>query len=159
MRKSAETPGALETSAALIRGGTPTWIPSAGLSMGSAFAGVEAVLVRRIEPEHVRTGMIVVYARHGIWVAHRVVGVLGSGPELRFMMKGDGVSAYDNPNVEASECVGAVIGLEGNGVRRMLGQWDRALGRLKAVAGVLRVTLSGRLRSHPCRRLRHDDRA
>lgn len=141
MSRYDEKPGALETSVVLIRGGTATWIPSAGLSMGAPFQGVETVLVRKIEPSEICPGMIIVYSRRERWVAHRVICVLGSGYGLRFRMKGDGVAAYDSPDVEASECIGEVVGLMRGRTARMFGLWERTFGRTKALSGLVVVEM------------------
>ena len=130
---------------ALIRGGAKTWIPSAGLSMGAAFSGVTAVLIRKLDPGEIRAGMIVVYSRRGAWVAHRIIRVLRSGSGLRFRMKGDKIAAYDSPDVEASDCIGEVVGIEHHGRRRMFGRWDLLCGRWKAFGGRLRVGMSSHL--------------
>ena len=143
----AEESDAIEVLKALIRGGAKAWIPSAGLSMGAAFSGVTSVLIRKLDPGEIRAGMIVVYSRRGAWVAHRIIRVLRSGSGPRFRMKGDRITAYDSPDVEASDCIGEVVGIEHNGRRKMFGPWDRLCGRWKAFGGMLRVGVSSHLRA------------
>ena len=69
----------------------------------------DEVLVRRVAPEHIRFGEIVLFTRHGDLIAHRVFKKLRSANGLRFTEKGD---------------MGLVLGLVGA---------DNVVGRITAV--------------------------
>ena len=76
-----------------------------GPSMLPALRPDDLLLIRRCDPEEATPGDIVVFNRHQMLVAHRVVARCGA----HIVTQGDGVLDPDNPPVTASELLGKVI--------------------------------------------------
>ncbi len=81
--------------------------------MGPWFVAGDLIVVQRVDPPTVRRGNVVVFLRGNLLVAHRVIKVLGAGPngELGWKTKGDSAEEYDPPVFER-ELVGLVTFIE-----------------------------------------------
>jgi len=94
-----------------------------GSSMIPAIWPGDVVTVRRCEIAALQRGQIVLSRREGKLVAHRIVWIGGDS----FITRGDSL-LHDDPPLEASEIVGAVVSIVRNCRRVRLRQsiWQRA---------------------------------
>jgi hypothetical protein len=124
----ADTPTPALAKAAVLRrrvAGTPTWIPTSGVSMGRAVASGDSVLV--VGTATPRRGEIWAFVDSD---ANLVVHRFRSRRDGLWWFRGDGNSADDRP-VTASAVVGRVIQIERGSSRRKLGERSRFLGHVR----------------------------
>lgn len=89
------------------------WLPVQGESMGKGFAAGSRVRIQRAGDGRPCAGDIVIYARNGRLVAHRVLARMGD----RYVTKGDARWAWDRPLVRREEIVGVAVAMEPGGQR------------------------------------------
>jgi hypothetical protein len=119
-------------------------VAAEGFSMGGGFAPGGRVVVKAATGVWWGCGSVVVFERHGCWVAHRVVWRC---PVPRWSgrvcaTRGDGRLWIDRPLVKAEELVGVVVGVvhEGSIVdltrigKRLEGVWIVIRGLMAMVA-------------------------
>lgn len=142
--------GALQT-------GEEVEVAAGGISMGGAFGDGARLVVKSADLVRWGCGDVVVYAREGRWIAHRVVWRFpaSNGVGAACITKGDGVSGFDRPFVQRGELVGVAVGVIQGGlqfdlagaVRRLQGVWIIVRGLM--VMSVARV-FPGRGRRRKC---------
>ncbi len=113
--------------------GVAVEVAAEGISMGGAFGAGVRLVVKSATSVRWGCGDVVVYAREGRWIAHRVVWRFpaSTGGGAVCITKGDGVSGFDRPYVRGGELVGVAVGLIQGGrtidldraVRRLQGVW------------------------------------
>jgi hypothetical protein len=98
--------------------------------MGGTIRGGEWILVRKVDPEAVRPGDIVIYQLKHLFVAHRVIRRRRDGDRLRVVTKGDGRLTCDPP-VDGNEIIARVVGIrKKRGVLRLNGPVGWALSKV-----------------------------
>jgi hypothetical protein len=137
----------MELLAAALDAGGRIVLPSAGASMGTAFANAAAVQVDRPDRRRLRIGAVIVYRRAGAWIAHRVVWVFPPSSPWLCVTKADGVNALDRPFVRAEEWLGIVSALRfGEQWRDLAGSAARWRGVARALSGLARIPFAAVLR-------------
>jgi signal peptidase I len=125
----------------LLAEGNEVLLPTAGLSMGHAIRGGEAVVIRAVPEREIRFGDVIVFDRAGQLVCHRVVRVKIGALGREFVTKGDPVVGFDNP-IPWAAVLGRVVRVKWpNGDFRLdtrRGRWTgRFLAACSLVAGWL----------------------
>jgi len=128
----------------LLAEGNEVMLRTAGLSMGHAIRGGEAVVIRAVPERDIRFGDILVFERGDQLVCHRVVGTRARGAGREFVTKGDPVLGLDEP-IPYAAILGRVVRVKWPGgdfrldTRR--GRWsNRFLAVVSlGVAGLYRV--------------------
>jgi signal peptidase I len=84
----------------------------------------DTVDVRSVQPEAVRCGDLVLFARHGVLITHRVIEKRGLAGDLRLIAKGDSRVESDGV-IRRDELLGRVVRIH-RGKRRMDldGPWE-----------------------------------
>ena len=91
-------------------------LPAAGLSMQYSLGRAEALVIRPAATTPIRRGSIIVFKRHGRWIAHRVVWkTINNAGLAEYLTKGDSTWAFDRPVVSSEEVVGVVTAMRTNG--------------------------------------------
>ena len=101
---------ALDAARQVLTAGRSVTLSAGGLSMGTGWGDVEAVTIAPV-PKRITRGMVVVFARDGLWVAHRVIGFVRIAGIHHLLTKGDGVRRVDQPPVRTDEPMGIVASI------------------------------------------------
>jgi signal peptidase I len=97
-----------EISRVLLAEGNEVLLQTAGLSMGHAIRGGEAVVIRAVPERDIRFGDVLVFDRAGQLVCHRVVRVRNRPTGREFVTKGDPLVGCDDP-IPFAAVLGRVI--------------------------------------------------
>ena len=92
----------------LLAEGREVLIATAGLSMGHTIRSGESVVIRKVPPDRIRFGDIVVFRRDDAWVCHRVLHRRRDGAGIVFRTKGDPMAGFDEP-VAYADVLGKVV--------------------------------------------------
>jgi hypothetical protein len=104
--------------AELLRSGRGVRFQVEGRSMLWTIVPRSTIEVLPCTPSDLVCGDIVLYERHGRFIAHRIVG-LWTGPEgSRVLLRGDNLTACDQP-IDASAVLGRVVLVDGR-LRQLL---------------------------------------
>lgn len=118
----AKAPMPNTSTAELIRTLQVVWLPTKGTSMVPAIHPGDLLCVKRVDLGEVSRGDVIVYARQGRLIVHRVV-VTRTDPSCEpFLITRGDRSLKNDVDVLSSELVGLVIMLERDRQRRSLGQ-------------------------------------
>ena len=121
-------------------------LPAAGLSMQCSLGRAEALVIRPAATTPIRRGSIIVFKRHGRWIAHRVVCKTTNNAGLfEYLTKGDSTWAFDRPAVSGEEVVGVVTAVRKNG-RIVPFRW----GVVMAVVGLALAVAASFFRKRDC---------
>lgn len=109
------------------------WLPITGRSMHPLLQEGDHVLVVHGHA-NVRRGDIAVFQQGGKLIAHRVIGISGSGMAARFVTKGDHTLHFDPP-VDPDRMVGRVVAVKrGDRLRSLHTPAWRIMGWLIAIS-------------------------
>lgn len=144
----------LEAVAGAVGRGSTIAIPVSGRSMGAEFAKARNIFIQPFNPSAVRLGSVIVFARNGRWIVHRVMWKSGQGKNAFYITKGDNAGQMDHPYVPTSDVQGLVTGVEmPEGVTFNLASTRRRWVGLMIVArGWLSMGISRCCRSRPSSR-------
>ena len=120
----------------LLAEGNEVLLRTAGLSMGHAIRGGEAVVIRAVPERAIRFGDILVFERGDQLVCHRVLRVRRTSAGREFVTKGDPVLGFDEP-IPYSAVLGRVVRVKWPGGDFRLDTWrGRWSNRFLAVASL-----------------------
>jgi signal peptidase I len=107
------------------------WIRVEGRSMEPVIKKGEKVLVKKVLPEEVSPGDVILYEIGCHLVTHRTIGKFIFGGEWYFLEKGENVRGIGR--VKGKNLLGKVIGVQGRGssllFQRNCDEWRKTLGK------------------------------
>lgn len=120
----------LDLAEEVIARGGEVPLKATGFSMGHTIRHGEWIVVRRVAPDLIRPGDIVLHRIPSTFVAHRVIRRWRDGGDLCFLTKGDGHLTPDRP-LRGADVVARVLGVRRGGrVVRFDGRWGRLIATL-----------------------------
>jgi hypothetical protein len=123
-------------------------LPARGFSMRRHDRWADTLVLYPVDVNRLRIGSVLVFRRHGIWVAHRVIWVFPKDDPRLCVTKGDAFMAFDRPAVMKGDEV-AVVGAIATGDRVQsltATRWIRTREKYRGLVGLADGTLWGLLR-------------